>query len=71
MLIMLIFCIIGAAGSYLQSPRAERTNPRAFFVLFTLVAPMLLLMVMAVGRQLGKAAGLLRRKSARPEKPRG
>jgi hypothetical protein len=50
MLSMLIFCVMGAAGSYLM--RVREGNGRAVFVIFTLAAPIALVLVLSTYRGL-------------------
>jgi hypothetical protein len=51
MLVMLVFCVMGAAGSYLVRALRQGTSLKAVFLIFTLAAPMLLVVALSLGRQ--------------------
>ena len=55
MLTMLILCVMGAAGSYLMQTRAG--NGRAVFVIFTLAAPIALVLVLSTYKGLRRWLG--------------
>ena len=50
MLLMVVFCVMGAAGFYLMRSIQNGTSPRAVFVMFTLAAPGVLVIVMSMSR---------------------
>ena len=50
MLVMVVFCMMGTAGRYLMLAIREGTSPKAVFVIFTLAAPMLLVVVLSLMR---------------------
>ena len=52
MLTMLVFVFIGAVGGRMRAAVDGGTSPRVFFIFFTLIAPMLLLVLLAIGRNL-------------------
>jgi hypothetical protein len=47
MLVMLVFSVMGAAGYYLVSALRTGTPLKAVFIIFTLAAPMVLLVVLS------------------------
>ena len=51
MLVMLVFCVMGSAGFYLVRAVRQGTSLKAVFIIFTLAAPMLLLVVLSTYRQ--------------------
>lgn len=51
MLLMLIVCVMAAAGSYFARSFRDNTNSsRLIFILFTLVGPMLLMILVGIVR---------------------
>ena len=50
MLLMVVFCVMGSAGFYLMRSIQKGTSPRAVFVMFTLAAPGVLVIVMSMSR---------------------
>ena len=50
MLLMVVFCVMGSAGFYLMRSVQNGTSPRAVFVMFTLAAPGVLVIVMSMSR---------------------
>ena len=50
MLLMAVFCVMGSAGFYLMRSIQKGTSPRAVFVIFTLAAPGVLVIVMSMSR---------------------
>jgi hypothetical protein len=51
MLVMLVFCVMAAAGSYLLRAVDAGTSPRAVFIIFTLAAPVLVVVALSAFRQ--------------------
>jgi heme/copper-type cytochrome/quinol oxidase subunit 2 len=57
MLVTICFCVMGTAGYHLMRTRGlagavgSQTSPQAVFVIFTVAAPVLLLVVLSVGHQ--------------------
>ena len=47
LMVMLVFCLMAAAGNYLRQAVLGGTSVVAFFVIFTLVAPILLLVMVS------------------------
>ncbi len=60
LLVMFVFCMMGAAGRYLMLALREGTSPKAVFVIFTLAAPMLLVVVLNIIRLLVRWIGYWR-----------
>lgn len=52
MLAMLVFAVVGAAGNQLLRAVSQGTSPRAVFVMFTLIAPVMLVTVVSLARGL-------------------
>jgi hypothetical protein len=52
LLVMLVFSVMAAAGSYFARSLDGQTRLRPTFILFTLVAPVALLVVVSVARGL-------------------
>ena len=52
MLVMLVFCVMAAALHYLVRALYSGASLTAVFIIFTLAAPALLLVVVSVGRKL-------------------
>jgi len=50
MLLMLVCCVMAAAGSYLVRALRSGTSVKAFFVIFTLTAPIALLVILNLFR---------------------
>ncbi len=50
MLLTVVFCVMGSAGFYLLRSVQKGTSPRAVFVMFTLAAPGVLVIVMSMSR---------------------
>jgi hypothetical protein len=62
MLAMLVFSVMGAAGFYLVRGIRQGTSLKAVFVIFTLAAPMLLLVALSAYRQILVWLGRLERR---------
>jgi hypothetical protein len=56
MLVMLVGAMFGVVGSRMKGA-VEGTTPKIFFVFFTLLSPMLLLVVLTAARQLMQFLG--------------
>jgi hypothetical protein len=58
MLMMLVACVMASAGYYLLRPKeavgvlGSEVTPQALFVIFTLVSPMLLVVVLGLYRRI-------------------
>lgn len=57
MLVMLVCCMMSAAASYLYNDQITFVSPRVVFVFFTLMAPMMLVVVISIIRRLGALFG--------------